>query len=227
MKQLNVVAIIQARMGSRRLPNKMMLNLHGYPVCEWVYSRVKKSKKINQIIFAIPQNRANDILENYLKKIGANVFRGSEMNLVDRYYHAAKKTQADQVVRICADNPLICASELDRLIEFFNEEECDYAYNHIPINNHYPDGLGAEISSMSLINEIHKYHLTKDEKEHLYNFILKNRDKYLIKTFDPPKKIAYPKLKLDLNTISDYARLMEKNYKIDMSAEEVIKTAIG
>ena len=84
------VAIIQARMGSSRLPNKMLLYLHGYPICEWVYKRVKMSKKIDQIIFALPDTEDNYVLARYLESIGADVFRGSENNLVDRYYRAAK-----------------------------------------------------------------------------------------------------------------------------------------
>ena len=227
MKQPKVVAIVQARMGSSRLPNKMLLYLHGYPVCEWVYRRVSRAKKIDELIFAIPDNSQNDILGNYLEKVGVNVFRGSEFDLVDRYYQAAKLTNADHIVRICADNPLICSSEIDRLIEFFKHENCDYAYNHIPRKNNYPDGLGAEISSIKLLKELHQKELSMDDREHVYNFILKNHTKYSIRTFDPPKNIAYPKLKLDLDTMSDYCRLLEKDYKIEMTAEEIIYTAIG
>ena len=150
------VAIIQARMGSSRLPNKMLLYLHGYPICEWVYKRVKMSKKIDQIIFALPDTEDNHVLARYLESIGADVFRGSENNLVDRYYRAAKLTSANEIIRICADNPLICASEIDRLIDFYREDKCDYAYNHIPKGNKYPDGLGAEICSMDLLKIINK-----------------------------------------------------------------------
>ena len=101
---LKVVAIVQARMGALRLPNKMMLHLHGYPIVEWIYRRVKQSKLIDQIIFALPNTEQDDVLELYLESIGACVCRGSEKNLVDRFYKTAKSVSSDQVVRVCADN---------------------------------------------------------------------------------------------------------------------------
>ena len=224
-KKNKVVAIIQARMESSRLPNKMFLYLHGFPICEWVYKRVKMSKNINKIIFAIPDTSANNILAWYLDSIGAEVFRGSENNLVDRFYQAANLSSANEVVRICADNPLICASEIDKLIEFFKKDDCDYAFNHIPLNNNYPNGLGAEICSMNLLKIIKEKAKKINHKEHLFNYILDNPSKYSIKTFDPIKKISYPELKLDIDTIEDYNSLLEKKYRIDMSAEEIVYTA--
>lgn len=219
---MNTVAIIQARMGASRLPNKMLLHLHGYPVVEWVYRRVKKSRMIDQIIFALPDTEKDDVLAWYLKSIGADVFRGNETDLVDRYYKVAKAISAEEIVRICADNPLICASEIDRLIRFFHQNQCDYAYNHIPRVNKYPDGLGAEICKMNQLEEIRANATTPENREHLFNFIWDNQDKYTIKTFDPPVQLAYPDLKLDIDTLCDYERLLSKEYRIEMSAEEII-----
>ena len=221
------VAIIQARMGSSRLPNKMLLYLHGYPICEWVYKRVKMSKKIDQIIFALPDTEDNYVLARYLESIGADVFRGSENNLVDRYYRAAKLTSANEIIRICADNPLICASEIDRLIDFYREDKCDYAYNHIPKGNKYPDGLGAEICSIDLLEIINRNAITTDHKEHLFNYIWSHSTEYSIKTFDPFKEISYPELRLDIDTMDDYRCLLEKEYRIDMNAVEIIRMKNG
>ena len=224
-KKNKVVAIIQARMWSSRLPNKMFLYLHGYPICEWVYKRVKMSKKVDQIIFALPDTEDNNTLAWYLKSIGAEVFRGSESNIVDRYYRAAKLTSADEVVRICADNPLICASEIDRLIDFFKKDNCDYAYNHIPKDNKYPNGLGAEICSMNLLIIINEKAKTTNHREHLFNYIWDHPLEYSIKTFDPLEEISYPELKLDIDTMKDYNSLLEKEYRINMSAVEIVLMA--
>jgi len=224
---MKTVVIIQARMGASRLPNKMLLHLHGYPICEWVFRRVQQAENIDQVVFALPNVIKDDVLAWYLESIGVDLFRGSEMDLVDRYYQAAKQAGADQIVRVCADNPLICASEIDRLINFFNMEKCDYAYNHIPKGNQYPDGLGAEICSMELLEEIYYNTSSTEQREHLFNYIWENDADYVIKTFNPPKSIAHPNLKLDLDTEDDYKKLLEKNYQINMSAEEIIKTATG
>ena len=130
----NIIALIQARMGSNRLPNKMMLSLHGKPIIEWVVYRVLKSKKINQVILATSTNYENDILESYIQKVFKNVyvFRGSENDVLNRFYETAKYIQATHIIRICADNPLIDGKEIDNLIDFYLKNNFDYVYNHIP-----------------------------------------------------------------------------------------------
>jgi spore coat polysaccharide biosynthesis protein SpsF len=219
-------AIIQARMGATRLPNKMLLHLHGYPIIEWVYRRVSQSKRLDKVIFALPDNERDDLLAWYLESIGAAVFRGSEADLVDRYYMAAKSVTGDNVVRICADNPLICASEIDRLIDYFMQHKCDYAYNHIPRNNRYPDGLGTEICRLELLEDIHTKATKSEHREHLFNYLWDHPDQYTIETFDPPKELAHPELKLDIDTQEDYKRLLEKPYRIGMNATDIIQTAL-
>ncbi len=204
----------------------MLLYLHGFPVCEWVLKRLMQSTELDSIIFALPDRKNDDVLAWHLESVGATVMRGSEMDLVERYYQVAKQVGADQIVRVCADNPLVCGSEIDRLIKFYNQEKCDYAYNHIPRGSHYPDGLGAEICSIMLLEEIHQKAATLEHREHLFNYILEYKSDYIIKTFDPPEKLAYPKLKFDLDTMDDYMRLLEKEYRVDMSAEEIIRTTI-
>ena len=224
---MKVVAIIQARMGATRLPNKMMLHLHGYPICEWVFRRVSSAKHIDNVVFALPDTSQDDLLEKFLNSIGANTIRGSEADLISRFIKAAQKTSAEYIVRICADNPLICASEIDRLVEFYNNEVCDYAYNHIHKDNHYPDGLGAEICAIKLLEEINKKATKTEQREHLFNYILDNETSYSIRTFNPPEEIAYPELKLDVDDINDYKKLLEKQYRIDMSAQQIVNLALS
>lgn len=223
----STVAIIQARMVASRLPNKMLLHFHGYPVVEWVYRRISKSKKIQKVIFALPDSENDDLLAWYLELIGANVFRGSELDLVDRFYQAAKNANATRVVRICADNPLICASEVDRLIHFADQHACDYAYNHVPRNNSWPDGLGAEICNMALLEEIHSKAILPEHREHLFNYVWQNSGNYKIATFQPPEALAHPELKLDIDTMNDYRRLLQIRFQIGMDAIEVVQTALS
>ena len=212
-------------MGSSRLPNKMMLHLNGYPIIEWVYRRVIQSKKIDQIVFALPVSNQDDVLALYLSQIGATVFRGSELDVVSRYYAVAREYNATEIVRICADNPLICPKEIDFLIEKFYEIECDYAYNHIPKNNTYPDGLGAEICHMDLVKTINIKASTPEHREHLFNYMWDNKEGYRIFTFNPKSEISHPELKFDIDTLEDYRLLVSRNYRIDMTAEEIIEVA--
>lgn len=218
------VAIIQARLGSTRLPYKMMLSLHGKPIIEWVIKRVQKSKKLDDIVVAIPISQENDILENYIKKLGVKVFRGSESNVLNRFYEAVKNENATHIVRICADNPLIDGNEIDNLIKFYIKNSCDYAYNHIPKDNLYPDGLGAEIISFELLKFLNENVVLQNHKEHCLSYIWDNKEKFTIKTFDPPnKKLHRADVKLDVDTFDDYYKLAMKNFDINTSSEELIK----
>ena len=218
------IAIIQARMGSTRLPNKMMLSLKGKPIIEWVVKRVQTSKLIDKIIVAIPNIKKDDILENYLKNfLKVDIFRGSESNVLNRFYEAVKNEKAKNIIRVCADNPLICGEEIDNLINFFEKNRCDYAYNHIPKNNLYPDGLGAEIISFKLLKWLNENVKEEKHKEHCFSYIWDNQDKFIIKTFNPKKELQYPNIKLDIDTFDDYYKLALSPIDINMKAKEIIK----
>lgn len=218
------IAIVQARLGSTRLPYKMMISLHGKPIIEWVLHRVKKSKLLDDIIVAIPESEDNEVLAKYIDELGIKVFRGSESNVLNRFYEAVKNENATNIIRICADNPLIDGMEIDNLIEYYNTNHCDYAYNHIPLNNKYPDGLGAEIISYELLHNLHNVVETQHHKEHCFSYIHDNKNKYIIKTFDPlNEKLHKPNLKFDVDTFDDYYKLSMRDIKIDISSEELIK----
>ena len=218
------IAIIQARIGSTRLPYKMMLSLHGTPIIEWVINRTKKSNLLDDIIVAIPISEDNDILEKYIKELGVKVFRGSENNVLNRFYESVKDKNATHIIRICADNPLIDGIEIDNLINFYQNNSCDYAYNHIPKDNLYPDGLGAEMISFDLLKDLHASVTTQHHKEHCLSYIIDNKDKFTIKTFNPKdKSLHYPELKFDVDTFDDYHKLCMKDFDINISSQNLIE----
>ena len=220
----SIVAIVQARMGSTRLPNKMMLYFNGYPIVEWVYKRLLKSTTVDKIIFAVPDSERDDVLCFHLASIGAEIFRGSELDLVDRFNKAAKYSSAEKIVRVCADNVLISPDAIDQLVTYFQENDCDYAYNHIPLNNNWPDGLGAEICRLDILKYIDLKAKKPDHREHLFNYLWDNQEAFKIATFQPPKELAFPKLKLDLDTIEDYEKLLKNRLRINMSSTEIVET---
>ncbi|MDN5098600.1 NTP transferase domain-containing protein [Aliarcobacter butzleri] len=221
---IKTVAIIQARLGSTRLPYKMLLSLHGKPIIEWVISRVQKSKLLDDIIVAIPISKDNDVLAKYIHELGIKVYRGSESNVLNRFYEAVKNENVTHIVRICADNPLIDWEEIDNLIKFYQKNSCDYAYNHIPKDNLYPDGLGAEIISFELLNHMNKVVASQHHKEHCLSYIWDNKEKYIIKTFDPlDKELHQPNMKFDIDTFDDYHKLAMKDFTMDVNSQELIK----
>lgn len=221
---MRIIAIIQARLGSTRLPCKMMLSLHGKPIIEWVIKRVQKSKLLDDIIVAIPISEDNDILEKYITELGVKVYRGSESNVLNRFYEAVKNENAAHIVRICADNPLIDGNEIDNLIEFYQSNSCDYAYNHIPKDNLYPDGLGAEIISFDLLKNLNEIVISQHHKEHCLSYIWDNQEKFTIKTFNPlDNNLHHPQMRFDVDTFDDYYKLSMKNFDINISSLELIK----
>ncbi|MDN5054606.1 cytidylyltransferase domain-containing protein [Aliarcobacter butzleri] len=221
---IKTVAIIQARLGSTRLPYKMLLSLHGKPIIEWVISRVQKSKLLDDIIVAVPISKDNDVLAKYIHELGVKVYRGSESNVLNRFYEAVKNENVTHIVRICADNPLIDWKEIDNLIKFYQKNSCDYAYNHIPKDNLYPDGLGAEIISFELLNHMNKVVALQHHKEHCLSYIWDNKEKYIIKTFDPlDKELHQPNMKFDIDTFDDYHKLAMKDFTMDVNSQELIK----
>ena len=222
----NVVGIIQARMGATRLPGKMMLPLRGIPVVEWVFRRMQKASLVSNIVFAIPETKENNILHAHLKKIGATVYRGSEKDVVERFYFAAKELRATHAVRVCADNPFVSGEEIDRLVAFYFKSNCDYAYNHIPKKNCYPNGIGAEIVSFEILKTIYEEAKSIDHREHVLNFIWAHSDRFKILTFDPvDKSLAHPEIKLDIDSKQDYEKICQMDVSIEMDAHQILAAA--
>lgn len=222
------LGIIQARLLSTRLPYKMMLSLHGDPIIKWVVERSKQSKKLSDLIAAIPDSPNNDLLAKYLKKLDIEVFRGSETDVLKRFYEAAFEKKAVNIVRICADNPLIAGDEIDNLIDFYSKNHCDYAYNHIPEGNKYPDGFGAEILPFEIFEESHKKALSPRQREHCLLYLKDNMQNYLIKTFDPPNiEIHHPEMRFDIDTFEDYQRLSLCDINIKSTTVEIVNLFKG
>ena len=213
-----VVLIIQARMGSSRLPGKSMMDLAGKPLIARVLERVKRSNNVDSIVLAIPDNRENDILENEAKIASVNFFRGSENNLLDRYYQAAKAHNADIVGRIPADNPLSEPEEIDRIISHHKAlDRPGFSSNLAEVQGSgYPDGIGAEMFDFSLLERAWSLESDDSKKEHVHlNFYDYESDKVINSSLCPvttircPKNIRRPDIVLDVNTDKQYEFIKE------------------
>ena len=142
----HTVAIVQARMGSTRFPKKMLAQLGGLPLLEWVLRRVLKAKCIDQVVLATTDHVRDEPLVKLAEQLGVTAYRGSELNVLKRFVRAAALAKATDVVRVCADNPFIDPCEIDRLVLYFFNREFDYVCNHQDrLGSEYADGIGAEI----------------------------------------------------------------------------------
>ena len=130
MKKGKTLAFIQARMGSSRLPGKVMKTIKGKPIIELLLKRLSKSELIDEIIVATSSLNENDVLVTYVHKLGFKTYRGSEEDVLDRFYKAACHYKGDTIVRITADCPLVDPSLVDELIEAYHEHKtADYFCN--------------------------------------------------------------------------------------------------
>ena len=164
------------------------------------------------------------VLREHLRSRNIAAMSGSENDVLSRFCDAARLTQADTVVRVCADNPLIWGEAIDRLLLFYSVTRCDYAYNHIPRNNLWPDGLGAEVLSADLLFDLERKANTPGQREHCLNYIWDNAEQFRIATFDPEEPaLRRPDIKLDVDTPQDFARLALAPLRIDMRADEVVQ----
>lgn len=199
---VKTIAIVQARMASTRLPGKVMLDVCGKPVLLHIIDRLKACKFLDNIVIATTINKRDDIIfdliKNYDNDIG--VFRGSEKNVLERYYLAAKKFNADIVVRVTSDNPLIDPTLIDGLIREFLRKECDYASNSL--NRTFPLGLDAEVFSLNALEKAYQSANHDYEREHVTPYIKENPDKF--KLFNVSNDINLSHLRWTLDTKEDF-----------------------
>ncbi|HMF14076.1 MAG TPA: NTP transferase domain-containing protein, partial [Gemmataceae bacterium] len=143
---MRTVAVVQARMGSSRLPGKALADLAGRPVLWHVVQRVQRARRADEVVVATSTSPADDPIDYFCTRAGIPVFRGSEIDVLDRVYQAARERPADAVVRITGDCPLIDPAVIDRVLENYAGGDYDYVSNVIHYT--YPDGMDVEVLSM-------------------------------------------------------------------------------
>jgi len=144
-----VIAIIQARMGSTRLPGKVLKIIDGRPMLSYLLDRVLKSTKIDKVIIATSILEIDNPIEDYCKEYGVDCFRGSENDVLSRYYECAKQYNADVIVRLTGDCPLADPHVIDNVIKMFECNNVDYCANTVPVDTStFPDGSDVEVFSM-------------------------------------------------------------------------------
>ncbi|WP_353047476.1 glycosyltransferase family protein [Exiguobacterium sp. s131] len=166
---MKTVAIIQARMGSTRLPGKVLMKLQGRTVLDHVITRVKQAKLIDEIIVATTTLSEDDVLSEEAKRYGVRVYRGSSDNVLSRYYEAAMEAEADVVIRITSDCPLIDPFVIDQMIETYHNNRYDIVTNagQDLSKRTFPRGLDIEIFSSELLSDAFNNHSEDYHIEHV------------------------------------------------------------
>ncbi len=175
---MRVNAIIQARCGSTRFPNKVFAIIDGKPLLWHVVNRLKHTSMIDDIIVATTTNPRDDMIEEWCQSEKVNCFRGSENDVLNRYYEAAKAYPSDVVVRVTADDPFKEPSVIDRVIKMLINEKYDLVTNNFPPT--FPEGLDCEAFSSTVLEIMEKNTRDSFEREHVTQYVYHNPQKFRI-----------------------------------------------
>jgi spore coat polysaccharide biosynthesis protein SpsF len=227
MKNKKVVAIIQARMGSTRLPGKVLLQIKDKPILWHIVNRLKFSKYINSVVISTSTSNADDEIELFAKKNNIDYFRGSEDDVLDRMYKTALKFSADVIIRITGDCPCVDPFLIDDLIAMFNSQKYDFvgvATGAGVINikeKKFPDGLDAECFSFETLKKTWKNAKSQVDREHVTPYMWKEKGRFRNGTLYSKNDYSNIRLTLDhkedLNFIKKiYNTLYEKDRCFDL-----------
>jgi spore coat polysaccharide biosynthesis protein SpsF len=205
---MGVVAIIQARMGSTRLPGKVMRLLAGKPMIQRVTERVQRARKVDQVVVATTTLKEDDALADFVaKQLPVRVTRGPWDDVLTRYHEAAVATDASTIVRITSDCPLLSPQVTARVIEEFHREKCDYASNAVVRT--YPRGLDTEVMTRAALDRSNREAKDPADREHVTQYINDHPD--LFRMHDVVDSEDHSDLRWTVDTEDDF-RLVEKIY---------------
>jgi spore coat polysaccharide biosynthesis protein SpsF (cytidylyltransferase family) len=197
--------IVQARMGSSRLPGKVMKKIGDKFLLDYVLEQLKSSKNIEKIIVATTTLTSDDIICKYVSSKNIKFFRGSSDDVLDRYYQCAKKFTVDTIVRITADNPLIDPNIIDRVINEFSNKKVDYITN--TLDRTFPYGTEVEIFSFKSLEKAWKNAIKPSEREHVTPFIRDPKNKFILMNIKHSENHSY--LRYTVDRMSDLKLVKE------------------
>lgn len=202
---MRIVATIEARMTSTRLPGKSMKPILDKPMLELLIERVKNCKKLDAIIVATTENATDDTIEELSKKMSVNCFRGSENDVLDRVLKAAKSLKADIIVELWGDSPLIDPVIIDKTVEYYLKNNYDCVGTILPnFKRTFPLGLSVLIFPTRILDEVDKITQNPDDRENVSNYIYEHPEKYKIGIMPCPDEINFPDLRFTVDEESDF-----------------------
>lgn len=200
---MKTVATIEARMTSSRLPGKILRPIMGRPMLELLIERLSRAKCVDQIVVATTINPTDDVTEALARKLGVGCFRGSEDDVLDRVLRAARSAQADTIVEITGDCPLIDPAVIDKIFEAYLTHKVDYASNNL--NRTYPLGLDTQVFAFKVLEEVAS--LTDDpaDHEHVSLYIYEHPERYTLHNVESGLPERYEQIRLTVDTPEDFA----------------------
>ena len=222
VNKFNITAIVQARLSSKRFPNKVIEKINNKNILEIIATRLKKSRLITKIIFAIPKDPNEKLLKKILTKSKLNIFEGNKNDVLDRYYNCAKKNKSDIIIRITGDCPLVDASIVDSLVNTLIKDKLDFVSNWSPPT--FPDGLDVSVCTYKALRKAWNLSTSKDDREHVMTYFI-NKKFFRTKNIDSGSNLYTERWTLDepedLIVLKKIFANFKKNYLF--SWKEVLK----
>ena len=205
---MSTIAIVQARMGSTRLPDKVLLNLEDKTVLEHVVDRVRSSKYVDDVVVATTISKNDLRIVELCANLGISVYCGSEDYVLDRYYQAAKLFKADNIVRITSDCPVIDSKIIDEVIRLHLKNNVDYTSN--TLKETYPDGEDVEVFTFASLKKAWKDAKLASEREHVTPYIRNNPDIFKHASLENKEDLSQKRWTLDNADDLEFLRLVYK-----------------
>jgi len=233
-----IVAVIQARMGSSRLPGKVLLNILGKPVLWHIVNRLSKAKGIDQIVIATSDKTQDDEIEKFCKQYNFDIFRGDEIDVLDRFFKASQKYKADSVIRVTGDCPLVDPQIVGALIKLFQDNNYDHCgvatgagVSGLQNIKKFPDGMDAEIMKFEALSVAHAEANTELHREHVTPFIWQQPERFNLGALYP-KGRDYSQYRLTLDQREDFEVIKQIFGKLwhnspDFGLDEIIDLMDG
>jgi len=215
--------IIQARMSSTRLKGKVLLKINPKDtVLSFLIKQITNCKSLKTIVVATTELEEDDVIVNFLKSYDVEIFRGSSENVLDRFYHCAKKFKFSTIVRLTADNPLIDPEIVNDAIQKYSNSDCDYLTNSV--DRTFPNGTEVEIFSFNALETAWKSAKKTSEREHVTPYFYNNLNKFKIHYFK--QKNDQSKFRYSIDRKEDYLLVLEILLKINtrpIKTSDIIK----
>ncbi len=221
MSDKRTVAIIQARMGSTRLPGKVLMNIAGRPLLAYLVERISRARTLDEIVVATTINENDNAIIEECEQRGIPNFRGSEEDVLRRYVSAARASRADIIVRVTADNPFTDPDSIDRVVDAINASDAGYA-----IETNLPAGVTAEALSWSALASIDRVAHTSRWREHVTLYAKENPSAMRCLFLDPPADCRRPDLSFTVDHPHEYEHVREIANSFE-SIDFSLKTLIG
>ncbi|RLA64057.1 MAG: spore coat biosynthesis protein F [Epsilonproteobacteria bacterium] len=199
---MRCVAIIEARMGSTRLPGKSLKKILGKPMLELLIDRVRKAKLIDELVVATSENKKDNAITTLAKKLGVGCFRGSETDVLDRVLNAAKTHEADHIVELWGDCPLIDPDIIDDLIRYYLNNEFDLVGTCL--DETFPWGISALVFPTKILEEVSNITQDPVDRENVSNYIYEHPERYKIGHLPCPPELKHPEIRLTVDELADF-----------------------